>query len=149
MTIENDAYGKAEWKKCSVCGLIAGDMVGTPPRCMLATRCHAVKSGKPLGSPALLPPQSQELRTAFELDEVEKASVRKAVLDYQTREAEEKAEHAILATAILDAAQASAPGHSTGTLTKTLVCGRCGREFPETKPDEFTAHVALHGDPPF
>jgi len=41
-------YGK-EWPKCAVCGLMAQDVEGTPPRCKDPDRCSRVIKGEPLG----------------------------------------------------------------------------------------------------
>lgn len=107
-TLENKSYGKEatpELRKCSVCGLLAADMVGDPPRCALARRCAAVKAGTALGSVPLLPSRVSDLRTAYDLDDKDKASVQEAVVNYQSKIADEKAEAAILANAIMDEAQ--------------------------------------------
>lgn len=47
-------YGPG-WKRCGRCGLTAPDMVGTPPRCALRSRCDASIAGKGFGGKPLGP----------------------------------------------------------------------------------------------
>lgn len=81
-TVENDDYATG-WKKCTVCGLIGPDMVGTPLRCALRQRCDAVKTGKPLSQVANLVPRGPMVR--FELDAAELELVDAAVQRWRER----------------------------------------------------------------
>ena len=74
-------------------------------------------------------------KVSYELDANEIASIRKAVLLWQERNANENAEGAILLMAILDEAE------KTGA--KTYFCSACS-EGPFSSPKEVLAHREKH-----
>lgn len=121
-TTENKDYGEsAGLQVCMTCGLHAKDLVGDPPRCPVTQRCDAVKNGQSLGGGKQWPNTKY---SNFELDTAEQNSVKRAVISFQSKEAEEKAEGAIQLMAILDEVKTKRV-----TAGQFFQCTDCAAEF--------------------